>query len=243
MQKRFFLLLLVMLWCFSIPVLISGQTAQPPEKKQKHSFEEKPTGFYNVTSFTPVTFNGDLFNGFQTICGYKVIPQLAIGAGIGYEGFSSIPTYDYFKTDLSLLPVFIDIRYTALQGKVSPVVAFDAGYKFLLNRPTTQTIYDTSYYNVVTVSGRSDYADHDLYRSGGFFMTAGIGLKVRLYGRLSAYLAGEYSLWTVSGDRYSSEKSYLWGNDDNWSLVGSTETTDRTMAYVHVFQVRLGISL
>jgi len=242
MRKIFcFIFLVVLFSCSIIPVFSLGQTKSSSDEKPEQSFQEKPTGFYNVTSFTPVTFNGDLFNGVQTVCGYKVLPYLAFGGGLGYERFKSIPTYDNFKTDLSLLPVFVDIRYTILNGKVSPVIALDAGYRILLNRPTTQTVYDTSYYSVITVSGRSVYADKDLYWQGGPFITTALGLKVRLYGRWSAYLAGEYSLWSISGDRYTTETKFLLGSNDIWSKVGYSESTVRTTAYLHLFQVRLGI--
>ncbi|MCX6244821.1 MAG: hypothetical protein NTU98_08965 [Bacteroidetes bacterium] len=240
-MKRTLVFFLVALICCGIPVPGSGQSTAVPDKKQNWFSEEKATGFYNVTSFTPVTFNGDLFNGVQTICGYKIIPQLAVGGGIGYEGFTDIPTYDNFKTNLSVLPVFVDIRYTALKGKVSPVVALDAGYKILLNNPATQVVLDTSYYPVFTVDGRSAYADYDVYKSGGFFITAGIGMKVRLYGRLSALIAGEYSFWTITGDRYSSKTTQLLGNTGVWANVSKSESITRTLAYVHMFQIRVGI--
>ena len=235
-----FLFLFAFLCCSIIPVIGSAQSGPLSDEKPNQCFQETATGFYNVTTFTPLTFNGDVFHGFQTICGYKVIPHLAIGGGIGYERFGSIPTYDDFKTNLMMLPVFIDIRYTVLNRKVSPVIVLNAGYKILLNKPSSQVVYDTAYHTVITVSGRSDYADYDIYRNGGPFITAGIGVKLRLYRRLSAYCSAEYSLWSVSGNRYSSDRSWLMGNN-GWALVNSTETTSRTMTYVHVFQIRLGI--
>jgi hypothetical protein len=234
-----FFLSLFFLGCLR-PVPVSGQTQPMPEKQPQGTSMEKPTGFYNVTSFTPVTTNGDFFNSVQTVCGYKLIPQLAIGAGIGYEHFRSIATYADFKADLSLLPVFIDIRYTVLKGKVSPVVTVEAGYKFLLNKPSTQTIYDTVYSSILTVAQRDDLMDYEVYSRGGAFITAGIGIKIRITGILSLYCAPEYSLWSISGNHYYSDHTYLEGQA-GWAKVNSTEAVSKTLSYIHVFQVRLGI--
>ena len=218
-----------------------AQATGMPDKKKDPASTEKSTGFYNVTTFIPVTFNGQFFSGLQTICGYKVNNYLSIGGGIGYEHFTSIPTYEDFKADLSLLPVFIDIRYTPLTGKFSPVIAVNGGYKFLLNKSSTQIRYDTVYSNVLFVDARNAYSDYNIFKRGGPFITAEAGVKVRFFKRVALYLAADYSLWSISGDYHLTNRQYLLGTTGIWALTGSKETTDKSLAYVHVFFVRLGI--
>ncbi|TRZ70210.1 MAG: hypothetical protein D4R97_08650 [Bacteroidetes bacterium] len=215
--------------------------AGTPGKKEDPSFSQKSTGFYNVTTFIPVTLNGQFFSGLQTICGYKVNNYLSIGGGIGYERFNSISTYEDFKADLSLLPVFVDIRYTPLTGKFSPVIAINAGYKVLLNKPSTQIRYDTVHSNVLFVEARNDYADYNTYTQGGPFITAEAGVRVMVFKRVGLYLAADYSLWSVSGTYYLTNTLDLLGSDNIWRRTGYKETTDKSLAYVHVFFVRLGI--
>jgi hypothetical protein len=242
MQKKDILYFLAVLFftccCYDLSF---GQATGTPDKKRNPSFSEKSTGFYNVTTFIPVTFTGQFFSGLQTISGYKVNSYLSVGGGIGYEYFTSIPTYEDFKADLSLLPVFVDIRYTPLTGKFSPVIAVNAGYKVLLNKPSTQIRYDTVYSNVLFVDARNDYSDYNIFKHGGPFITAEAGVKARFFKRVALYLAADYSLWSISGDYHLTNRQYLLGSDDIWRLTGSKETTDKSLAYVHVFLVRLGI--
>jgi hypothetical protein len=236
--KHFFLAVLFLSSCchdFSF-----GQTVKP-DKKGDPSFSEKSTGFYNVTTFIPVTFSGQFFSGLQTICGYKLNHYLSIGLGIGYERFYSIPTYEDFKADLSLLPVFADLRFTPLTGKFSPVIAVNGGYKVLLNKASTQIRYDTVYSNILSVSARNDYSDYNIFTVGGPFITAEVGVKARVLKRVAIYLAADYSLWSVSGDYHLLNKLDLQGSDDIWRFNKSAETSDRSLAYVHAFFVRLGI--
>ena len=218
-----------------------GQITGTPDNNGDPSGNEKSTKFYNVTTFIPVTFNGQFLSGLQTICGYKVNNNIFIGGGIGYERFNSIPTYEDFKADLSLLPVFADIRYTILNGKFSPVIAVNAGYKILLNKPSTQVRYDTVYSAIITVSARNDYTDYNIYKRGGPFITAEAGIRARVFKRVALYLAADYSLWSISGDYYLTNTQNLLGSDDKWRQTGFSETTDKSLAYVHMFFLRLGI--
>ncbi len=242
MQKKrifcFHVLLLFTLCCYHTSM---AQSAGMPDNKATPSLSEKSTGFYNVTTFIPVTFRGQFLSGLQTICGYKVNNYLSIGGGIGYERFDSIPAYEDFKATLSLLPVFAEIRYTPLTGKFSPVIAINAGYKFLLNKSSTQSRYDTVYSAIITVSARNDYSDYNIFKRGGPFITAEAGVKARVFKRVALYLAVDYSLWSISGDYHLTNKLNLLGSDDKWRQTGFSETTDNTLAYVHVFFIRLGI--
>jgi hypothetical protein len=217
-----------------------GQVNSKLEKKADSSLTKKQTGFYNVTVFSPVTFTGQFLSGIQTICGYKVNRYIAIGSGIGYEQYSSILTYEDFTSSQSLLPVFADIRYTPLQGKISPVIALNGGYKILLKNASTQIRYYSVYSAGTGVSQRDDYSDYNTYNTGGPFMTAEIGLRDRLCKHVALYLAADYSLWSISGMYYQADKQYLLGSD-GWVETGSSASSDKSLAYVHVFLIRFGV--
>jgi hypothetical protein len=230
-------ILFTCVWCISC----FGQSGGTTGKQGDLSKGGRSTGFYNVTTFIPVTFSGQFLGGIQTVCGYNINRYLSIGGGIGYERFISIPTYEDFKADLLLLPVFVDFRFTPLTGKISPVIALDAGYKFLLNKPPTQIRYDTVYGNILGFSSRNDNSDYNIFTHGGPFITAEAGVKARVFRKVALYLAVDYSLWSVSGDYYLANRGYILGSG-GWSQVSSTETADKSTAYVHAFFVRLGIA-
>jgi hypothetical protein len=219
-----------------------GQVTGSHNEKRDSSFTEKPTGFYNVTTFSPATFTGQFLSGVQTICGYKINKHLSIGGGIGYERFISILTYDNFKANLFFLPVFADIRYTFLENTFSPVIAFDGGYKFLLNKASTQNRYDTTY-DVIDgeVSVRYDNRDNNIFNQGGLFFTIEAGVKAKIYKRLALYLAVDYCLTDISGDYHLINNTDLLGSA-GWVQSSSVETVEKSVAYVQVFLVRLGIS-
>ena len=231
-------LLFFNLCCFHTSI---AQETGTSDKKADPAHLEKSTGFYNVTTFIPITFEGQFLSGLQTVCGYKINKNLSIGGGIGYEHFNALATYEDFKADFSLLPVFADLRYTFLTGKISPVIAVNAGYKIILNKPFTQTRHDTVYSNILTVSARNDYSDSNYYHRGGPFITTELGIKFSVSRRVAIYLAADYSLWSVSGDYNLSDNFDLLGSDDVWRRNRSSGTTDKSLAYVHTFFVRLGI--
>jgi len=241
MKKKGFSVLLALLIFTICSVNMSvGQTNDSIHKKHNLPFSEKSTGFYNVTTVYPLSFTGQFLCGVQTICGYEANPHLAIGVGIGYEQFNSILTYDNFKANLTLLPVFIDIRYTFLSTPFSPVIAVDGGYKFLLNKATTQTRIDTTYGNIDEIPSRFDNKDYNIFTQGGLFVTAEVGVKARLFHKIALFLAIDYSLWAISGTYYLSNQTDIQGSD-GWVTSTPVETTEKSVAYVNAFLVKLGI--
>jgi hypothetical protein len=242
MQKKGILFLLFILFytCW-IHNPMSGQTSLSNNKKTDTVFHNKSTGFYNVTTFSPITVTGQFLNGIQTICGYRINQHLSVGGGIGYERFVSMLTYYNFKANLDFLPVFADIRYTFLDGKVSPVLVLNGGYRFLLNKATTQVRYDTLYGSVDVVSSRNDYKDSNTFKQGGLFFSIEAGMKAKVSRSLALYLAVSYSLTKISGDYYLTNHTDLLGSA-GWVQSGLDQSTEKSIAYVQVFQVRLGIA-
>jgi len=240
MQKRRYPVCLVVLAIFSFYSAIGFSQLPGIPDKGIDSAEGNRQRFYNVTTFIPVTISGQFFGGLQTISGYRLIDHLSIGGGIGYERFISIPTYEDFNADLSLLPVFADIRYTFLNRKFSPVIALNGGYKILLNRPSTGTRDYSTYSNVLTVPSRNDFTDYNTYLRGGPFFTAEVGVKAKVCKKLALFLAVDFSIWSITGDYHLKNKQYLQGSG-GWVLTDSTQTTEKSLAYVNMFLFRLGI--
>lgn len=243
MQRKGFTLFLIFI-SFSICSGIMGYgqiDRKTPGVKADSSFSEKQTGFYNVTTLSVVTFTGQFLPGIQTICGYKINKYLSVGGGVGYEYYKSLPTYDNFEADLSLLPVFADIRLTPLTGRITPVIAVDAGYKIVLKKTSTQVRYDTVYSNTIGVESRNNYADSNIYTSGGPFITGEIGVRALISKKVGVYLSVAYSLWSISGTYYLSDKQELLGSA-GWVAAGKSEPVEKSLAYVHAFLLRFGIT-
>ena len=209
--------------------------------KTDSSSVRKQSGFYNVTSLDLVTFTGQFLPGIQTICGYRMNKYLSIGGGIGYEMYKSISTYDIFTADLSLLPVFLDIRFTAPAGNLEPVVALNLGYKVLLNKPSTQSKIDSVLSNALLVESKDIYTSYNTYTTGGLFLTAEIGVKAHITKKIALYLSVDYSLWSNSGTYYLSDKAYLLNSSNEWVPAGSSKSSEKSLAYVDAFTVRFGI--
>ena len=94
-----------------------SQTDEKMVHNKKNWLVENSKGFYNVTAFSIDPFKGPVLNGIQTVCGYRLNPFIAIGGGIGLERYVGMNMYDTLTANLSLLPVFAEIRYTILNKK------------------------------------------------------------------------------------------------------------------------------
>jgi hypothetical protein len=222
------LVLLVLL----IPASSWGQSESSSDSLKGSWWKVTTSGLYNVTTFSVATFNGQFLNGMQTITGYRINPHLAVGGGIGLERFTGQPLYDTVKANLSLLPVFADFRYTILNRKVSPVIAVGAGYKALLNVPSTDVTHRTVY--VFPGFWTNDYYENDTYTRGGFFFTAEAGVRGRVWKRFNLYGSVEYSWWSVSGHH----NTWLYQNKGG-TITDFYESTG-VVAYTHSFTVRVG---
>jgi hypothetical protein len=66
--------------------------------------------------------------------GYRIIPQFAIGIGVGAEMFFYEPisrTVSSYSPEISL-PIFLHLRSDFIEGQVSPFVTFNVGYNLSL---------------------------------------------------------------------------------------------------------------
>ena len=200
---------------------------------------EKPRGLYNNTSFAIVSGRGNLFSGMQTVFGYKFNPHLGVGGGIGIERLGNLPTYSYYTANFTFLPVFAEVRYTALKTRFTPVVALQGGYKILVNTPSSQMdewmtwIYPPFAWNY--------YYNYDTYTRGGLFANLEIGVNARVYRRLGIYASVDYSVWSVSGTNH-----YWVYNATEFDPVKVTavvtEYTQAVLAYQGIFLFRIGFT-
>lgn len=200
---------------------------------------EKPTGLYNNTTFAIISERGNLFSGMQTSFGYKFNPHLGIGGGIGIERFTELPTYSYYTTNFTLLPVFAELRYTVLKTKVTPVVAIQGGYKFLINEPTSQI--DENLVWIFPPVAWSYYKSYDTYLYGGPFANLELGVNFKIYQRFGLYASVNYAIWSVSGEHHLWQYDYLGVDPDNMKVTVN-EYVDNVLAYQSIFLFRLGFT-
>jgi hypothetical protein len=232
------LLPLVFLFCLFFAPHVVSQPAEPIGQNKKNWLSENSKGFYNVTTFSIDAFKGPVLNGMQTICGYRLNPFIAIGGGVGLERYVGMDMYDTLTANLSLLPVFAEIRYTILNKKVSPVIALQGGYKFQLNSSSSEV--KTWKVDIFPPYAYSIYDEYDYYYEGGFSFTIEAGVKFKLVQRLGIYLSADYSVWTISGDHYKWTYTYLSAPGGSVKET-TTHYTLPTMAYNQMLLFRVGI--
>jgi hypothetical protein len=226
------------------PVSLMAQTGDEVaagEKKERgfdRWLNEKPAGLYNNTSFGIVSERGNLFTGMQTAFGYKFNPHLGVGGGIGIERFTNLPTYGNYYTNFTLMPVFAEVRYTVLKSRVSPVIALQGGYKFLINLPYSQTDYYYWWMYKPFVLNESYIWDE--YTRGGLFISAEVGVNYKIYKRFGLYASLTYSLWSVSGETHEQIIQTIYMNTP--PVVKEWHYTEAVMAYQHIFLFRLGFT-
>ncbi|MDX2000833.1 MAG: hypothetical protein SFW35_00245 [Chitinophagales bacterium] len=120
----------------------------------------------------------------QTVNGYRVFPQLYVGAGVGLD------IYKYYQE--TYLPVFFRIGGEAIKKRISPHYFASVGYSWILNAA------DMEY----------DYATY----KGGIMYEAGIGMTVHTRSKISwllslgykaHYSEKTYNYYYIEGDGYS----------------------------------------
>lgn len=196
------------------------------------------TSWYNVTTFSIINSEQDLLNGMRTGFGYRFNPWIAVGGGAGLERYTDQPMYGDYRANLSLMPLFAEVRYTVLNRRVSPVIALNGGYKVLLNLPSSNMIDYT--YTIYPGIAWNRYYEYDAYTRGGLFLTAEAGVRGLVYKRWGVYLAVEYSLWSVAGTHHTWEYQYL--AKPEGTEAKEYHYTSTAVAYTHVFGLRIGFT-
>lgn len=143
-----------------------------------------PRGFYNVTDigFLPGrnNYSGVFTVSAQTSCGYRINPNISLGAGVGLENF-----------EVALAPLFGEARFNLLKGSFSPFLAVKGGYALPMNN-------------------YKDANDDWMYKGGPMFSSAiGIrnyfsshmGMTVSLGYRYQQSSFTQYYWWFSEGDK------------------------------------------
>ena len=103
--------------------LYSSNNDRTPNVSQSTQFN-KPKGYFGLVElgFAPsVNSYESLRIGATIINGYRILPQFAIGAGVGLQAYA----LDYGEMTI---PIFVHLRSDFLNKKASPFVAFNIGY-------------------------------------------------------------------------------------------------------------------
>ena len=225
--------------CIMFPMNLLSQDDAKAVGKIKNWFADNEKGFYNVTTFSFDFFEPPVINGMQTICGYRLNPYISIGGGVGIERYVGMDMYDTLTANLTLLPVFGEIRYTILKKKVSPVIALQGGYKFMINESSTEVT--TWKEDIFPGWAYRIYDEYNYYHEGGFTFTIEAGVKAKVWQRFGIYLSANYSVWTVSGEFYHWMYEYL-SAPGGQPKETTTYYTLPTMAYNQMLLLRLGVS-
>jgi hypothetical protein len=221
---------------------ITSATAQSKEPGLSSKFKwmaEDKQGWYNVTTFSADFFNAPVINGIKSVAGYRLNPYIALGGGIGLERYVNMPTYEELSANFSMMPVFAELRYTMLDRKFSPVVAMQVGYKYMINRSSSQV---ATWREEAMPPSYTEFNVYDYYHEGGTMFTVEGGVKMKTYHRLGIYLAVSYSAWSVSGEHYFWTFTHLEAPGGE-VVETSTRTVTPTEAYHQVVLLHLGFTL
>ena len=120
--------------------IMTPQQKQEQQKKEDRAERRTERGYFGVVEGSiGYSLDGeDLAASVGIINGYKISPFLYVGLGVDF-GTTSIwhwNGYDYegFYASHIILPIYAHVRYSILGRKrVSPFIAFNAGYDVLGN--------------------------------------------------------------------------------------------------------------
>ena len=105
--------------------------------------------------------------GLRTVHGYRFFPYLFIGAGVGLDRYTGL-----FQT---YLPLFTRFQSEFLKRKVTPFIAADIGYSFLLQEDIPQ-----------------GYRKID--QKGGVYFSGSLGVRIYTKGRASVSFGAAYTI-------------------------------------------------
>lgn len=147
-------------------------------------FYDRSKCWFNLTYLT--FFSRDIwegndfgFNSFTTIFGIRPVKAFSLGLGVSYDHYDIEATYVYSFKDVSLLPVFLDIRSHVSNRKVSPYFKLDLGHTFLLT--------ERSYLN-------ENWGEYSLIK-GRVYGSPGFGVNIFIVNGLQLDFSVECSLW------------------------------------------------
>lgn len=163
MKKCFFIIL-----SFLFSTVVNAQ-----EKKWNHILEG------GIITYGPGT--KDLGFSFRTIHGYKVYPNLKVGAGSGFEKFILDNDDDH-----KLVPIFLQAKYDLASSKKSNFFgAFDIGYAVNLGKEKKSTFEKSDYDGGILLSPQLGLKRNFKNAKQGMYLL--LGYKIQHVEKQSAY--------------------------------------------------------
>lgn len=156
--------------CFLLfPLIARAQSFENKSHKQKSKRIDQTPRLYHSTGTFLIGF--DVLTGDQTTSprwrtSYNRKLSATITAGIG-AGFT------FYNDPLSLLPLFVALKYRLLQSSVFPFISLKAGYNFSI-LTDTNTLVDSHH--------------------GGLLFNPAVGVQFPLKKGTAIYLIGAYNI-------------------------------------------------
>lgn len=132
--------------------------------KQSVANRYKDTGYLLQTGIDVLPGRESTSLRYWIVNGYQFNPKFSAGLGIGFT---------YYGDPLSLIPLFINLKYWTSEAEVSPFFFLNGGYNI----------------SVLTDTG-TQVDSHN----GGFLLVPGMGLKFETTGNLALYINAGYNL-------------------------------------------------
>lgn len=114
--------------------IMTPQQKQEQQKKEDRAERRTERGYFGIVEVDGSiggAFEGYLLASVGMINGYKISPFLYVGVGVDF-GTTVVWYGDYYTA--IILPIYAHVRYSILGRKrVSPFIAFNAGYDVLGN--------------------------------------------------------------------------------------------------------------
>lgn len=140
-------------------------------------FTARPIGYFNISSagllFGQGENDNDVISSFTMVNGYKFLPELTTGIGVGYEYY-----------DWGVLPMFADVRYFFDNEGFSPFLIAQGGYSFTLE----QNLGNNYWGNQVTKT------------YGGLMFSAGAGIRAGIARHSALLISLSYRFQKLSYD-------------------------------------------
>ena len=124
---------------FVYPMQEVLRVAKEEGSMQFYSDFNKPKGYLSTLEFDLGIGIGDWYGehlSVRYINGYRVVPQFAVGIGVGFQHYTSSELSYYSQTvieSVTSMPIFLHLRSDFLNKKVSPFVETNIGYNVALD--------------------------------------------------------------------------------------------------------------
>lgn len=152
-----------------LPLIANAQNFESDSHKATSEIINRPQNFYHSNGAFLIGFEilpGDQTTSPRFRIGYnrRLTPNLYGGIGVGFT---------YYNDPLSLLPVFITLKYRLLQASVFPFISLKTGYNFSF------------------VTAKNTSADN---HKGGLLFNPAIGIQFTLKKGIALYFSGGYNI-------------------------------------------------